>query len=190
MFAFPPTHKDVAVPIPSIILTEHAFVRPLITQDFPVFRTLFQTEYMQRCFGVGHLSSESLTSVFVEVLASYKTGAPCFIVAIADKAKFNCIGILCLAPTRMLLDTEVTESRVSNAEIALAVLDEYIETPYGIEGLFALVRYSLQSGVTGLFYRVTKSPALKSFLEEAGFAEVQEVSTDNDDVYYAISRIG
>lgn len=89
------------MPFPSVILANHVFVRPLISQDLCTFISTFRSKYLRRRIGFpvsDKNTPELLNEFFLTVLSSYKSISLTFLFMIAEIETFEPVGILSFHP--------------------------------------------------------------------------------------------
>lgn len=98
--------EKMSMPFPSVILANHVFVRPLISQDLCTFISTFRSKYLRRRIGFpvsDKNTPELLNEFFLTVLSSYKSISLTFLFMIAEIETFEPVGILSFHPMGLVL---------------------------------------------------------------------------------------
>ena len=119
--------EKLSMPFPSVILANHVFVRPLISQDLGTFVSTFRSKYLRRRMGFpvsDKNTPELLNEFFLAVLSSYKSISLTFLFMIAEIETFEPVGILSFHPMGLVLsevpfsDCELTQETTNNAVLS------------------------------------------------------------------------
>lgn len=117
--------EKMSMPFPSVVLANHVFVRPLISQDLNTFISTFRSKYLRRRMGFpvsDKNTPELLNEFFLRVLSSYKSISLMFLFMIADIETFEPVGTLSFHPMGIVLSEVPFSDRVSSQELVSNVV--------------------------------------------------------------------
>jgi len=178
MYKLPPAYEYPSVKLPSVLVSPHSFVRPLITQDLELFSQVIQAPgFSHRLQGAtpGTTAAESplpqfsdrapLVDSFLDIQNRYKSASPPFFVAVVDRITFDAKGM-----AAVYLDPEGSSQEDDARMVSLELLVDYIDDEwagqYSWEAADLIIKYCLQHGAS--WVRITVS----------GSSEVQQRAID------------